>query len=400
VEPGVSQLVAALDSSEALWPSQQAPSPGRLHAVFLQDLGLDADDQAAVDAMVDARPETGLFVSKPWLSGYFNEPHPGTEYGLLLLRDARGLRGVVPLAIGETFTHARVRILGGGTGSDRVDLLAQRGFEATCADACLAWLQGTFGSRGFVLELRDVCASSSLWGAIHRSTSDHGQPLVMQPREIYTVPFLRLASEPRMPSGVPSEKTVRSVEKHRRWLERRSRIDVRLLTDVADAMAAYEDLVRFLRARWKDRSEGSALDEPRAGRFHRHVVPQLLAAGRLRMIRMTADGRTVAVFYGLAAGAWWGYYLAGYDREWAGRIHLGQVNLATAIEMAAAEGAAEFDFLKGAEPVKYVWPVRERTAIDADVFSRGCGVQLARASRATRDATAALSKSARALFCR
>jgi CelD/BcsL family acetyltransferase involved in cellulose biosynthesis len=118
------------------------------------------------------------------------------------------------------------------------------------------------------------------------------------------------------------------------------------------------------------------------------------------MIRTTADGRTVAVFYGLAAGAWWGYYLAGYDREWAGRIHLGQVNLATAIEMAAAEGAAEFDFLKGAEPVKYVWPVRERTAIDADVFSRGCGVQLARASRATRDATAALSKSARALFCR
>ena len=394
----MSQLVAALDSSRALWPGEQARSRGGLRAAFLPGLDLDAEDEAALDAMVDARPETGLFVSKPWLSGYFNEPDPRAEYGLLLLRDAGGLRGVAPLAIAEAFTHARVRILGGGIGSDRVDLLAQRGFEAACGDACLAWLKDTFGPRGFVLELRDVCASSSLWGAIHRSSLDRGRPLVMQPREIYTVPFLRLTSDSPMSSGAPAEKTIRSVEKHRRWLERRSRVDVRLLTDVADAIQAYEDLTRLLRTRWRGHSEGSVLDVPRIGRFHRRVIPLLLAAGRLRMIRISAEGRTVAVFYGVAAGSWWGYYLAGYDREWAGRIHLGQVNLATAIDMAIAEGASEFDFLKGAELVKYVWPVRERTAIDADVFSRGCGVQLTRATRATRDATAALTKSARALF--
>jgi hypothetical protein len=399
MEPGMSQLVAALDSTHALWPGQAAQTPGRLRAVFLCDLGLDAEDAAAVDEMVDARPETGVFVSKPWLSGYFNEPHAGTEYGLLLLRDERGLRGVAPLAIRETLTHTRVGILGGGIGSDRVDLLAQRGFEATCADAFLAWLKDTFGSRGFVLELRDVCSTSSLWGAIHRRAIDRDDALAMQPREIYTVPFLALTSEPPMAAGAPSAKSVRSVEKHRRWLDRRGRVDVQLLTEVGEVLDAYDDLARFLGARWRGEGEGSVLDDPRVGRFHRHVVPQLLAAGRLRMIRTTVDGRTVAVFYGLVAGSWWGYYLAGYDREWAGRIHLGQVNLATAIDMAATEHAAEFDFLKGAELVKYVWPVRERTAIDADVFSRGCGVQLARATRATRDATAALTKSARALFC-
>jgi len=42
--------------------------------------------------------------------------------------------------------------------------------------------------------------------------------------------------------------------------------------------------------------------------------------------------------------------------------------------------------------------IGERTAVDADVFSRSCGVQFTRATRATRDATAALTKSARALF--
>lgn len=394
----MSQLVAALDSSHALWPGEPARSFAGLRASFVRDLAFDAEDAQAFDAMVDARPETGLFVSRPWLSGYFNEPCPGTEYGLLLLRDDSGLRGVSPLAICETLTHARVRILGGGLGSDRVDVLAERGFEATCADALLSWLQDTFGARGFVLELRDVCASSSLWGAIHRTAAPAAHGLVMQPREIYTLPFLPLANGPTMPSGAPSEKTLRSVMKHRRSLERRCRLEVRLLVELADVMDALADLTRFLGARWRGRGDGSVLDDPRSARFHRHVVPQLLATGRLRMIRMTADGRTIAVFYGVAAGRWWGYYLAGYDREWAGRIHLGQVNLATAMDMAAVEGATEFDFLKGAEPVKYVWPVRERTAIDADVFSRSSGVQFARATRATRDATAALTKSARALF--
>lgn len=394
----MSQLVAALDSSRALWPRAQPRSVSGVSATFVRDLALDADDQAAFDAMVDGRPETGVFVSRAWLSGYFNEPAPGTDQGLLLLRDETALRGVAPLAICRTLTHACVRLIGGGLGSDRIDLLAQRGFEATCADACLNWLRDSFGPRGFVLELRDVCSSSALWGAIHRSAIGRDHALVMQPREIYTLPFLRLDGEPQVPGGAPSAKTVRSVEKHRRQLERRCRLDIRLLTDLAEVMDAFADLTRLSSARWRGTSESSVLDDPRIGRFHRHVLPELLAARRLRMIRMTADGRTIAVFYGIAAGKWWGYYLAGYDREWAGRIHLGQVNLAAAIDSAAAEGATEFDFLKGAEPVKYIWPVRERTAIDADVFSRSCGVQFTRATRATRDATAALTKSARALF--
>jgi hypothetical protein len=57
-------------------------------------------------------------------------------------------------------------------------------------------------------------------------------------------------------------------------------------------------------------------------------------------------------------GGWRGYYLAGYDRQWAGRIHLGQITLAAAIDL-ASQGAREFDFLKGADRVKYLWPVRE-----------------------------------------
>src|SRR5919198_5456234 len=90
-------------------------------------------------------------------------------------------------------------------------------------------------------------------------------------------------------------------------------------------------------------------------RFHRHTLHLLLEEGRLRMLSVRVGARMAAVFYGLASGRWWGYYLAAFDREWAGRIHLGQITLAAAIEAASAQRAAEFDFLKGADRIRYLW---------------------------------------------
>jgi CelD/BcsL family acetyltransferase involved in cellulose biosynthesis len=175
-------------------------------------------------------------------------------------------------------------------------------------------------------------------------------------------------------------------------------VEIELLEDLADIEDAFECLTRFLNARWRNAAEGSVLDDPRLLRFHRHVLPRLASAGRLRMIRLSVGRRTIAVFYGLAAGRWWGYYLAGYDREWGGRIPLGKLTLAIAIECALREGACEFDFLKGAERTKYTWPVRDRATLDADGFSARPGAQLLRATRAARDTAAALSKSALSLF--
>ena len=97
-----------------------------LHAEFRRDLCLDSADAAAMDALVDARPETGVFLSREWLSGYFDHRLPGVEYGLLVLRDGRALRAVAPLTIRHALTQSRIGIVGGGMGSDRVDLLAGR----------------------------------------------------------------------------------------------------------------------------------------------------------------------------------------------------------------------------------------------------------------------------------
>jgi CelD/BcsL family acetyltransferase involved in cellulose biosynthesis len=414
MEQGVKQRPAIADWRAGPQPTPIVTPPARLTVELRSNLDLRPEDAAALDTLVEGRPQVGVFLSRAWLSGFFLEPPSGVEPSVVMLREGSALRAIVPIAVRRELTYVRVALLGGGVGSDRVDLLAARGYEAASSDAFLAWLGESFGAKGFVLGLHDVPGDSPLWGAVQRANKDRGPRLALVPREIYALPYLDLneASSPVAGEAHPyPDRGSSSLNKHRRWLERRCRFRIEMLQEPGEVMAAFELLVQLLHVRWQGSGGGSALDDLPTQRFHRHVIPLLLQEGRLRMIRLSADMRTIAVFYGLASGAsptaaasgapsgaWWGYYLAGYDREWAGRIHLGRITLATAIELASREGAAEFDFLKGAERARYLWPVRERVTVDADLYSGRAGAQLSRVSRASREAAAALAKSARGLF--
>ena len=364
----------------------------------LRDLDLRLQDALAYDALVAGRPETGVFLSRAWLSGLFAEPPAGSEPLLVLLREGATLRGAVPLSVTRTGSRVRVGLLGGAFGSDRVDLVAARGFERVASDTLLAWLSDQYGARGLVAELRDVPAESPIWGALDRTTGPGGLRWVLQPREIHTHPYLDLTEAPyRLSDGACPFGDVASFTRHYRWLERRGRLQIDVLKEPREIMAAFDSLTDFLHARFSQGS-GSSLDSPRAQRFHRRVLPLLASTGQLRLLRLTIDIRTVAVAYVLACGTWRGYYLAGYDRPWSGRIHLGRIVAAVAIDRAAQEGATEFDFLKGAEPVKYSWAVHERATLDTDVYTQQPRPQLARAARAAREAVTALLKSGRGLF--
>jgi CelD/BcsL family acetyltransferase involved in cellulose biosynthesis len=397
MEQGMTHKQAAL----ALAPprADAAPAGSALTVEIRTSLVFTPDEQVAIERMLSARPELAVFLSLPWLSGFFDDPPPGADPAVVIIRHGHLIRGMVPIAVFRTFTHARIALLGGSYGSDRVDLVATRGFEAATADAFIAWLSSAHGPQGFLFELRDVPSTSPLWGAIHRASEESRLRGALQPREIATLPYVDLKERPNTVSAAsPSATSTRSLEKHRRWLERRCELRIDLLVDPDQVTDAFGSLVSFLHARWQGTVAGSALDDDRTRRFHETALPRLLDAGYLRMIRLADGDRTIAVFYGMASGTWWGYYLCGYDRERAGRIHLGQLSLQAAMDVARSEGATEFDFLKGAHRNKYAWPVRERTTLDADLFSGDPSAQLTRAARAARDVAAAVRKTGRHLL--
>jgi hypothetical protein len=374
------------------------PVSGRTGGLTIEvrhDLELDHADVAALDTFIEERPDVGVFMSRAWLTGYLADPPRGADPLILLVREGASLKGIVAIAVRRLWTHLRVSLLGGGEGSDRVDLLAARGYEAACADAFVGWLAKRYGTKACVLELRDVPMDSPLWGALYRINAEGSIGLTVQPREVHALPFLDLAE--CWSSGIDGHaaaSATSSLDRHRRWLERRGRVRFELLEDADDVLAAFDRLTELLHARWGKTAEGSALDQPRAIRFHRRVLPLLLAEKRVRMLRLTVDTRVVAVVYLLASGNWRGSYFTGYDRPWAGRLHLGRLVIAAAIDRAARQGVTEFDFLKGAERVKYLWPVRTRATVNADVYPVNAGAQLVRAAAAARDTAAALTKSA------
>ena len=372
--------------------SQPARQTTALALEWTGTLDFSQEDAAVVELLIEERPELGVFLSKAWLSGFFAEPTDGFEPSLLKFREAGALRGVIPLAIRSTFSHTRVVLLGGGTGSDRTDLLACRGYEAACADTFISWLTSSFSRRGFILELRNVPGESPLWRAVHRACVERGVRLITQPDEIHALPYLDLTEAFMANAAAPREP--HSLQKLQRRLEERGHLRVDLLDDEAEMLSAFDSLVRFLHVRWRGFGEESVLDHPRVHRFHRHVLPRLLAEGRLRMLRLSCDMRTIGVFYGLGTAQWWGCYLAGYDRGWAGGLQLGQIVIASAIEVAAEQGVRRFDFLKGVEGAKDLWPLRDRVSVDAQIYSAASGAQFTRALRATWQAASALVKSA------
>jgi CelD/BcsL family acetyltransferase involved in cellulose biosynthesis len=82
-------------------------------------------------------------------------------------------------------------------------------------------------------------------------------------------------------------------------------------------------------------------------------------AGLLDLRALRLDGRAIAVQYGFRDARRAYPYLGGFDPALASWSP-GTTILAAVIEAALRRGAAEVDFLRGREPYKYRWGVRDR----------------------------------------
>jgi CelD/BcsL family acetyltransferase involved in cellulose biosynthesis len=131
-------------------------------------------------------------------------------------------------------------------------------------------------------------------------------------------------------------------------------------------------------ARWRQRGQPGVLSDEAVRRFHRDAAPRLLRAGLLRLYVLKLDDRPIAALYGLLAKRRFHYYLGGFDPAFA-PLGPGTILIGHAIEMAAQEGAAEFDFLSGREAYKYRWG-----AVDRRLRSRMIGLAPAPALAAVR----------------
>ncbi len=150
----------------------------------------------------------------------------------------------------------------------------------------------------------------------------------------------------------------------------------KLTLHVADAdtwPAFWDALVHLHTTRWQANGQAGVLADPAVLQWHQEALPQLLAAGCLRLYVLQLDQAPIAALYALIdpperAGRTVYFYLIGYSPSHAA-LRPGTLLSAMASEHAAAEGALVLDMLRGDETYKKFWHVEE-TPTNSASFAR------------------------------
>lgn len=155
-----------------------------------------------------------------------------------------------------------------------------------------------------------------------------------------------------------------------RYYYRRAQAFGGLRVENADDLELFwRELERLHVLRWQTKREGGVLSDPNVRAMHAEALPQLRDAGLLRAYLLRCGEQIIGAFYGLCdlkgkPDARIYPYIGGFDPA-ASEFGPGSVLIGHALAVAARDGYAAVDFLKGQEPYKYVWGAQ-----DTPVFKR------------------------------
>lgn len=157
--------------------------------------------------------------------------------------------------------------------------------------------------------------------------------------------------------NIPS-KILRNIHYYRRHAEQMGRLEFTPVT-LETALSTFDELVSLHRQRWERLGQDGVLAEERVRQHHRETIPLLYRKQILRLSRLTIDGNTIGVFYGLADSPSRRrrkvyYYLSGFHPDYH-MVSPGTLLLAAAVEEGKAEGAIGIDLLRGEEQYKRLW---------------------------------------------
>ncbi len=278
------------------------------------------------------------FQSPDWLLPWWRQFGNGAARVATLHDAGDALLGVLPLYA----LDGRLLPIGAGATDQSDTLLAAR----APADAATALLRTALRDAS-VCELTELAPGAHLLGP----DAPPGWRLEDAPASL--CPVLTLGES--LEASVPAAQR-RNLRMARRRADRAG--EWRAATLPPDAGIAA--LARLHAARWEARDEpGGVLADPRMAAFLAEAVPALAAAGAAKIEAILFGDAVVAAALVLHAPGRHLLYLGGFDParrfESPGTLLIGHV-----IAQAIAAGAAELDFLRGAEPYKYAWGARDR----------------------------------------
>jgi CelD/BcsL family acetyltransferase involved in cellulose biosynthesis len=130
-------------------------------------------------------------------------------------------------------------------------------------------------------------------------------------------------------------------------------VAVQRASSVAEAHDYLCRLAELHQATWNRRGRPGSFADPRFGQFHRTLIERGFGRGEIEMLRVTRGGRPVGFLYNYCFRGQVLAYQSGFDYGSADRHQKpGLTCHHQAIRLAAANGAARYDFLAGEDRYK------------------------------------------------
>lgn len=286
------------------------------------------------------------FQSPAWLLPWWTHVGRG-ELASVALRSSDGgaLVGLAPLYVYRDPASGRRHLFPLGIATtDRLDIVAAPGWEEAVGHALS----------------RHLAATCDAWDIVEApQLADDAALLAVRWPRSWTREVTPADTNPvlPLPASIPTP-MARELAYCRRRAARAGEVTYELAD--GDSLPAWLDTLERLHAqRWALRGLPGVLQGAGVMAWHREAAPRLLQAGLLRLFGLRVGGQAVAVLYVLADAAHvprrrWSYYIGGFDPA-AAALSPGTLLVGHAIERARTEGAAVFDFLRGAEPYKLRW---------------------------------------------
>lgn len=329
--------------------------------------GLDTEwDELLGDSSV-ASP----FLTWPWVSAWLDTIGRDTDLEVRIARDADSgrLLGVAPFHVTTTRRGGirvhELRMLGSGVAApDHLDMIVRTSAGSRIADAL--WDAVDRSSRWDLIDLDGVVSGGHLDRLVLRRSHDSADQIA--------VPYLPLVDDWEVVSSRFGRNHRQNLGRYSRKLDAEAGAPVveRMVADPADLDETVDRLIEMHQAIRASKGDPGLFRDDPTTYFLRTAAHRMLRAGRLRMWRLDVDGTAIAVIWCMRAFDTVSFYTTGFDAEW-GRFGPGRRIMARAIEAASAEGATEFDFLRGDEPYKRSWgtEVRHQSRIRRPASARG-----------------------------
>lgn len=293
-------------------------------------------------------PDPSPFLSPAWLLAWEAAYAPGKVHAVAVRDDRGRLAALLPV-----FAWNGELLLAGTGPSDHGGLLHRPGW-ADCAGSMMA-AAASLDLPFRRVDFRQLLPSCPLVRA--------DIPAVIRPGESCQV--LEVAGTDGM-DHVPS----RTRANWRYAMRRASREDGTVERVGAEGQAEVLDALADLhRRRWAERGEPGVLSGARMQALLHAAAPKLAEQGSLLLLRLAIEGRTIAVLFAMRSRSEVAYFIGGFDPAYA-RLSPGAVLIGAAIQEAAAQGAARFDFLRGSEAYKRNWGAIEQERVRRIVTAR------------------------------